>query len=188
MPPATRRFRLRAPLAGLALLAGCGGFSEGPDWPPLATQEEPVPVEAPVEAPVAAPVAAPAEAPEAEPKWPSLAELALGQAAPPAPGGGALLVGRVRPLILIRFAEPAVDYEKALYGALRAALKRRPQTAFDLVAVAPRLPAADPAGLAGGTRAVLRSLEEMGLPTERLSVSATAYPGVLGNEVHLYVR
>jgi hypothetical protein len=180
MPPVTRRFRLCAPLAGLALLAGCGGFAEGPDWPPLAAQQE--------STPMAAPGAAPTETPETEPRWPSLAELALGEAAPPAPGGAALLVGRVRPLILIRFAEPAVDYEKALYGTLRAALKRRPETAFDLVAVAPRLPADDPAGLAGGTRAVLRSLEQMGLPAERLSVSATAYPGVLGNEVHLYVR
>ncbi len=193
MPPARpdrcfRRCLRRALLAtGLAgLLAGCS-FPEGPDWPPLTPQE------AAGEAPLSAAAAAAGETggeaqAAADPKWPSLAELTRGTPAATAPGGGALLVGLVRPLVVIRFAGQAVDYETTLYETVKSALVRRPQTAFDLVAVAPGLAAADRAVLSASARSVARSLSEMGLPAERLSLSATSYPGVVGSEVHLYVR
>ena len=42
-----------------------------------------------------------------------------------------------RPLVIIRFDQPKVDYEQALYTAVRRALDRRPDANFDLVAVAP---------------------------------------------------
>lgn len=114
--------------------------------------------------------------------------------APPAPAsapGAGLASGR--PLVVIRFDRPNVQYQQALYEAISTALERRPNAAFDLVAVAP----------AGGTPAqvalnsnnarrnaegVLRTLTNMGLPAERVSLAATTSPQAMTNEVHLYVR
>lgn len=112
-------------------------------------------------------------------------------AAPSSAPGSGLATGR--PLVVIRFDRPNVQYEQALYEAVSRALERRPSAAFDLVAVAP----------AGGTPAevalnsnnarrnaetVLRTLTNMGLPADRVSLAATTSPAAQSSEVHLYVR
>jgi hypothetical protein len=163
-------------LCSLGLAAGCS-FSVGSDWPPLSDPAE-------TRAPGADAQAAKADAAARM----SLAALAAGEPRPPPAGGGAALVGRVRPLAVIRFGAGPVGYEAALYGALRGALERRPATAFDLVAVAPELSGADQVAFAGHLEQVFRALIAMGLPAERLSLSALALPGVQAAEVHVYVR
>ena len=101
-------------------------------------------------------------------------------------------VGRT-PLVVIRFDRADVPYEQALYTAVSKTLERRPNAMFDLVAVAPTT---------GGTARialnsqkarqhaenVMRSLVEMGLPPNRIAVSAKTEQQVANNEVHLYVR
>ena len=101
-------------------------------------------------------------------------------------------VGRT-PLVVIRFDRADVPYEQALYTAVSKTLERRPDAMFDLVAVAPTT---------GGTARialnsqkarqhaenVMRSLVEMGLPPNRVAVSARTEQQVANNEVHLYVR
>ncbi len=101
-------------------------------------------------------------------------------------------VGRT-PLVVIRFDRADVPYEQALYTAVSKTLERRPNAMFDLVAVAPTT---------GGTARialnsqkarqhaenVMRSLVEMGLPPNRVAVSARTEQQVANNEVHLYVR
>ena len=78
-------------------------------------------------------------------------------------------------------------------GVVNAALERRPNAGFDLVAVTPAV--GDPAKVALETNRarrnaelVLRSLVNMGLPPERTSLAATSSPDAQVNEVHLYVR
>ena len=95
--------------------------------------------------------------------------------------------------MVIRFHRPKVPYEKALYTAVRRSLERRPDAAFDLVAVAPN--ADNPAEVAlhsdaskRNAETVLRSLISMGLPAERVSLSATTSANVQSDEVRLYVR
>ncbi len=97
------------------------------------------------------------------------------------------------PLVVIRFDRADVPYEQALYTAVSKTLERRPDAMFDLVAVAPTT---------GGTARialnsqkarqhaenVMRSLVEMGLPPNRVAVSARTEQQVANNEVHLYVR
>ncbi len=97
-----------------------------------------------------------------------------------------------RPLVVIRFDRPDVNYQQALYTAVNRALQRQPDAAFDLVSVST---------LSGGTaqsslnassarrnaQSVLRALVDMGLPPSRVSLSATTAPSG-GNEVRLYVR
>ncbi|MCW8914391.1 MAG: hypothetical protein OQK24_00900 [Magnetovibrio sp.] len=98
-----------------------------------------------------------------------------------------------RPLVVIRFDRDKVAYQQALYNAVGKVLERRPNAAFDLVAVAPA--SGGPARVAlNSTKArrhaedVLRSLTEMGLPPARVAVSGKTTAGAKGNEVHLYLR
>jgi len=102
-------------------------------------------------------------------------------------------VGDRLPLVTIRFYRPKVRYEKPLYIAVRRALERRPNVVFDLVAVVPQ--PSDPAQITIHSEAskrnaenVFRSLTSMGLPAERVSLSATTNSIVQSDEVRLYVR
>ena len=107
-----------------------------------------------------------------------------------APGTG-LLSGR--PLVVVRFDRSDVKFEQALYQATSAALARRPNAAFDVVAVGSAI--GTPAQVAlnsdiARTNAdkVMRSLLDMGLPADRVSLSQVTDPNIQSNEVHLYVR
>jgi hypothetical protein len=98
-----------------------------------------------------------------------------------------------RPLVVIRFDRPNVPYEEALYNAVSQALERRPGARFDIVAVAPG--SSNPADAVVGANAskhnaesVRRSLVNMGLPADRLSMSATSSGEVQDGEVRIYVR
>ncbi len=98
-----------------------------------------------------------------------------------------------RPLVVIRFDRDKVPYQQALYNAVGQVLERRPDAAFDLVAVAPTSGGTARTAL-NSTKArrhaeeVLRSLVEMGLPPARVAISAKTSSGSKSNEVHLYLR
>ena len=98
-----------------------------------------------------------------------------------------------RPLVIIRFDQPDVAYEQPLYTAVSHALERKPSATFTVLAVAPN--AGSPAQVAVNTNAsrqnaenVLRALTNMGLPADRVSLSATMSPDVQTNEVRVFVR
>ncbi len=98
-----------------------------------------------------------------------------------------------RPLVVIRFDRPNVSYEEALYTAVSRALVRKPSATFELVAVAPSSGTA--AQVAVNSNAskhnaedVMRSLTNMGLPADRVTLSATTSGDVQSNEVRIYVR
>ena len=98
-----------------------------------------------------------------------------------------------RPLVVIRFDHPNVEYEQALYTAVSRALERRPSATFDLVAVAPNAGTPAQATVAANASKhdaenVMRSLTGMGLPADRISLSATTSPDIRSNEVRIYVR
>lgn len=98
-----------------------------------------------------------------------------------------------RPLVVIRFDRPNVAYEQPLYTAVRRALERRPDATFDLVAVSPNAGSAAQVALhtdasKRNAENVLRSLTNMGLGADRISLSATTSGSVQGNEVQIYVR
>lgn len=98
-----------------------------------------------------------------------------------------------RPLVVIRFDRPKVEYEQALYSALSKTLERRPDASFDLVAVSaqkgsPAEAAINANAARKNAEAVMRSLNSMGLPADRVTLSAATSPTASTNEVHLYVR
>ena len=118
---------------------------------------------------------------------------ALASAAPQQVASTTPAIAGRQPLMVIRFDRPNVAYEQALYSAVSRALDRRPGAIFDVVAVS----------RAGGTSGqsalntnnskrnaenVVRSLTSMGLPADRISLSATSSASAQGNEVQVYVR
>ncbi|MBC7954005.1 MAG: hypothetical protein H7Z12_19580 [Rhodospirillaceae bacterium] len=97
------------------------------------------------------------------------------------------------PLVTIRFDKPNVNYEGALYAAVKGALDRRPSASFDVIAVSPT--GSTPGGQALGSTAVrrnaesvVRSLSNMGLPANRIRVSQTTNAGAQTGEVQVFVR
>ena len=89
-------------------------------------------------------------------------------------------------MVVIRFDKADVAYEPALYQALSRALERRPDAVFDLVAVSPS---------GGNTNAarrnaenVMRSMTNMGLPSEQVIMASMNNPSATTAEVHIYVR
>ena len=124
----------------------------------------------------------------------SLANRAFGgTAAPGRPRGSIASLGNRRPLVVIRFDRTNVEYEQALYTAVSRALERSPQAFFDLVAVAPGQGTTAQAAR-GANKArrsaerVLRSLSSMGLPANRVSLSAGTSGQARSAEVHVYIR
>ena len=98
-----------------------------------------------------------------------------------------------RPLVVIRFDRPDIPYQQALYNAVSRALERKPNASFDLVAVSPKTGNAARSALnttqtKRNAEAVLRTLADMGLPANRVKLSAMASPDVETNEVHIFVR
>ena len=98
-----------------------------------------------------------------------------------------------RPLVVIRFDRPNPAYEQALYTAVSRAMQRRPNAMFDLVAVSPSHGSEAQMALASvnakrQAETVLRSLTEMGLPPDRVTMSSQRSAEAQTNEVQLYVR
>jgi hypothetical protein len=107
-----------------------------------------------------------------------------------APGAG---IASGRPLVVIRFDTANPDYQQALYQAVSQALVRRPNAAFDLVAVAPQTGGSAQIALNSNIAQrdadqVMRSLLSMGLTADRISMSAATSPTAQVVEVQLYIR
>lgn len=101
--------------------------------------------------------------------------------------------GNRQPLVVIRFDRADVPYEQALYTAVNRTLQGRPQSVFDVVAVAPMNGGAADVALnqskaTRNAQRVLRSLTDMGLPASRINLSAASSGQAISNEVHIYVR
>ena len=115
----------------------------------------------------------------------ALASAAAQQSAGPALGE--------RPLVVIRFDRPNIQFQQALYNAVSRALERKPNASFDLVAVSPKRGSPAQAALSStqskrNAKSVLRTLADMGLPANRVKLSSRASQDVESNEVQIYVR
>jgi len=96
-------------------------------------------------------------------------------------------------LVTIRFDKPNVNYEGALYTAVKSALDRRPEAVFDVVGVAanagtPGQDALNASNARRNAEQVVRSLTNMGLPSGRIRVSAASGAASPSGEVKVFVR
>jgi len=98
-----------------------------------------------------------------------------------------------RPLVVIRFDRQNVQYEQALYNAVSRALDRKPDAAFDLVAVHPKTGSTaqvilNSTAARRNAESVLRTLVDMGLPSTRVNMTSIPSAAAQSNEVRVYVR
>jgi uncharacterized caspase-like protein len=118
---------------------------------------------------------------------------ALAPASAPAASSWRLMDSNDRPLVAIRFDRPNVNYEGALYSAVKSALERRPNSVLEVVAVSPSTGTQGSIAL-GETAArhnadaVARSLSQMGLPQDRIRSSTASSPTASSGEVQVFVR
>jgi hypothetical protein len=98
-----------------------------------------------------------------------------------------------RPLVVIRFDRQNVNYQHAVYQAVSQALDRYPQAAFDVVAVSPTGSNAAEGALATedakrNADGVARTMNQMGLPSNRITMSAATSSDATTTEVRIYVH
>lgn len=96
-------------------------------------------------------------------------------------------------LVTIKFDRARVDYQQILYTAVAQALQSRPGSSFAVVAVSPTRGTAAAVQLAQTSaerhaRDVVRSLNDMGVPANRLDLSSSTDPSVSTSEVRVFVR
>lgn len=119
----------------------------------------------------------------------------VGYAAPTFSGPTPDLGGGVgdAPLVTIRFDRPHVNYEGALYAAVKSAMDRRPDANFDIVAVAPTggspgQDALNASAVRRNAEQVARSLTNFGLPSNRVRLSTSSSGANRVAEVQIFVR
>jgi hypothetical protein len=162
--------------------------SSTPSAAPSTPPPEPQATSDPAPAPATAPATDAAPATAAPEQQQPQAAAGAGDVSPP---GSGLATGR--PYVVIRFADSSVDYEKALSEAVKRAVARKPNLAFDLVAVTPQAGTADElADLTEKAHAeaasVMKSLSALGIGPERVSMMTWTGQPTDVNEIRLYIR
>ncbi len=105
----------------------------------------------------------------------------------------AMPLGQARPLVKIKFDQPNVDYEQAVYMAVSEAMQKYPNSRLELIAVNPSVGNAAQVAIES-TRArrnaemVLRSLSQMGVDVGKIDLSTQASAEAKSNEVHIFIR
>jgi hypothetical protein len=165
------------------------GNSAAPASPPAAPAEP----AATSDNTASAPTGSPTDAPQTAADQQSTPSTSAGgaQTSGVSPPGSGLATGR--PYVVIRFTESSVDYEKALSEAVKRAVARKPNLAFDLVAVTPRAGTAEElADLTDKAHAeaaaVMKSLSALGIGPERVSMMTWTGQPTDVNEIRLYIR
>ena len=93
-----------------------------------------------------------------------------------------------KPLVIIRFNQRVVTYERPLYIAVSRALQTKPTAMFDLVSLIPGGNGTMAQKAESDLNRVVSTMLEMGVPRDRLSVTRQPGGALESNEVHIYVR
>lgn len=98
-----------------------------------------------------------------------------------------------QPAAIIRFDDPNVNYEGALYNALSGQFAARPSARVEVVSVSPTDAVRGREALSANTarrhaEKVIRSLTSMGVPADSIELSATTSPDVGAPQVYVYVH
>jgi hypothetical protein len=108
-------------------------------------------------------------------------------ASPPGDFGGK------KPLVVIRFEQPNVQYDQPVRKAAALALQRKPTAIFDVVASAPADGAPDAVASArekskADAEGVVRSLMNAGVPSNQLTLTLATPQTGAASEVRIFVR
>lgn len=97
------------------------------------------------------------------------------------------------PLVIVRFNQTRVYYQRPLYNAVSRALQAYPDVVFDIVSVVPvtgrsKTDEKWQAEAQGNTNAFVQEMQQMGVPANRIRVTYKESQAVESNEVHLFVN
>lgn len=97
------------------------------------------------------------------------------------------------PLVIIRFNQSRVYYDQQLYKAISQAVAIKPEVMIDVVSYAPETNDATvdrqwQAAASAHTQQVVTTLQSIGVPLSRISVSGQRLAGIRSDETHVFVR
>lgn len=97
------------------------------------------------------------------------------------------------PLVVIRFNQRRVFFEKPLYNAVAKAVAVKPNVVFDVVSFVPQGSSSDSqerldANAAGQQGQVVKTLQQIGIPRNQIRVSRDVAPDAQFHEVYVYVE
>jgi hypothetical protein len=90
------------------------------------------------------------------------------------------------PLATIDFADPSVQYEAPLRGAVRAAEQRRPGISYDVVGIVPSAERAAAGQVAA--QEAMGAIARERVPAERIRLGLRVDPSLTATRVLVYVR
>ena len=98
-----------------------------------------------------------------------------------------------KPLVLIRFNQRSVYYDRQLYMAVSRAVEVKPGVMFEVVSFVPNSGDAKRDSewkktSAAHAKQVIDSLNQMGVPASRISYNVQNQQGLRFDEVHIFVR
>ncbi|MCI5050203.1 MAG: hypothetical protein MRY32_07735 [Rickettsiales bacterium] len=97
------------------------------------------------------------------------------------------------PVMIIRFNQQSVYYDKSLYNIVRRAVKLKPNVGFNVISYVPT--SQDPllyqrliSNASNHMREVTNTLMKMGIRGNRLSMATHAQHGLKHDEIHIYIQ
>jgi hypothetical protein len=92
------------------------------------------------------------------------------------------------PLMVLRYNQPRIYYDKQLYTAISKAVAIKPEVRFSLVSFVPEQGGEAMEQTASGqTAKLVASLKQMGIPQSRITVSSEKVNDAPYHEIYLYV-
>jgi hypothetical protein len=96
------------------------------------------------------------------------------------------------PLVVIRYNQPKVFYQRQLYNAVARAVAIKPDVTFEVVSFVPQTGDSDrdevlQSRATQQTTTLLRDMTGMGIPQERIRVSREAVNDATQHEIYIYV-
>ena len=91
-------------------------------------------------------------------------------------------------ILVIKFDDTSFDYSTALFESISNALEQIPSAAFEVVAVSPTSGATYADNARDRASEVFSKIVEMGVPTERVSITSSTSTSAQAEEVHIYLK
>ena len=91
-------------------------------------------------------------------------------------------------ILVIKFDDTSFDYSTALFESISNALEQIPSAAFEVVAVSPTSGPAYAENARDRASEVFSKIVEMGVPTERVSITSSTSTSAQAEEVHIYLK
>ena len=91
-------------------------------------------------------------------------------------------------ILIIKFDDSSFDYSSALFESVSAALEQMPSAGFEVVAVSPTGGASFADSARNKASEVFNKIIEMGVPSERISLTSSNSTTAQAEEVHIYLK